>query len=61
MAQSEFPNKVLDRRVSERYVRRGTITEKDLERLLKALPDLEDQKDVVSAELNTVLGIGPTQ
>jgi hypothetical protein len=35
--------RMLDRRVSERYVKRGELAEKDLEKHLKALPDLADE------------------
>jgi hypothetical protein len=37
-----FDNKVLDRRVVKRYVRKGVVDEKDYAAYLKALPDLEE-------------------
>jgi len=38
-----FDDKVLDRRVVKRYVRKGVVDEKDYAAYLKALPDLADQ------------------
>ncbi len=42
--------KQLDKRVVARYLRRGTLDEKEYERLLKALPDLEAQAVPVESE-----------
>ena len=36
-------NKVMDRRVVKRYVRKGVVDEKDYAAYLKALPDLAEQ------------------
>ena len=38
-----FENKLVDRRVVKRYVRRGIVDEKDYAAWLKSLPDLADQ------------------
>ena len=38
-----FDNKVIDRRVVKRYVRKGIVDEKEYAAYLKALPDLADQ------------------
>ena len=43
--QHELPLKYLDRRVVERYVKKGLVDEKEYARLLKTLPDtLERQR-----------------
>ena len=41
MAEPE--NKHVDRRVAQRYLRKGVVDEKDYEKYLKSLPDLADQ------------------
>ena len=38
----------LDIRVRERNLRNGTLSEKDVEKIHAALPDLEDQVDTVT-------------
>jgi hypothetical protein len=43
-------NKLIDKRVVARYLRKGTLDEKEYERLLKALPDLADQALPVESE-----------
>lgn len=52
MAKSEFDETLFDRRVVEKNIRAGLITQKDYERYLKSLEDDEDN----SIEVNTVLG-----
>jgi len=42
--------KQLDKRVVARYLRKGALDEKEYERLLKALPDLEAQAVPVESE-----------
>jgi Sec7-like guanine-nucleotide exchange factor len=36
-------NKLVDKRVAQRYLRKNLVDEKDYEKYLKALPDLADQ------------------
>ncbi len=55
--QTELPVKYLDRRTVERYQKRGLVDEKELARLLKALPDLADQAQKVETEFDD--GLGP--
>ena len=38
-----FDNRLIDKRVANRYVRKGLVDEKDYEKYMKALPDLADQ------------------
>ena len=40
---NEFENRHLDKRTLDRYLARGVLTDKDVEKHLKALPDLSDQ------------------
>jgi hypothetical protein len=47
-------NKIIDKRVARRYVRKGLLDEKDLERYLKALPDVADQAVPVESEVEHV-------
>jgi hypothetical protein len=44
-------NRILDKRVVHRYVRKGTVDEKDYEKHLKNLPDLADQAAPVEASI----------
>jgi hypothetical protein len=47
---TEIEIKHLDRRTLERYVARGVLTQKDLEKHLKGLPDLEGKAATVQTE-----------
>lgn len=46
-----FENKVIDKRVVHRYLRKGIVDEKEYAGHLKALPDLADQAVAVDAAL----------
>jgi hypothetical protein len=46
----ELETKLLDKRVAQRYVRKGRLDEKEWERHLKSLPDLADQAIPVESE-----------
>lgn len=50
MATGKSPHQIkhLDRRVVERYVRRGVISDKDYKQYLKDLPDLDGQYEVMA-------------
>jgi len=50
-----FENKLIDKRVVHRYVRKGVVDEKEYLALLKALPDLEAQALDVDAELDGLI------
>lgn len=43
--------KLIDKRVAHRYLRKGTLDEKEWEKHLKALPDLADQALTVEASM----------
>jgi hypothetical protein len=44
-------NRLIDKRVVQRYVKKGVVDEKDLEQHLKKLPDLADQAVAVESEI----------
>jgi len=46
----ELETKLLDKRVAQRYVRKGRLDEKEWERHLKSLPDLADRAIPVESE-----------
>jgi hypothetical protein len=43
--------KLIDKRVAHRYVRKGTLDEKEFDKHLKSLPDLADQALTVEASM----------
>ena len=43
--------KLLDKRIYKRFVKSGLLTEKDFERHLKSLPDLEEHASRVEATI----------
>jgi hypothetical protein len=46
-------NKLVDKRVASRYVRKGVLDEKDYDKHLKSLPDLADQAMPIEASLDS--------
>ena len=46
---ADFENKLVDKRVAHRYVRKGLVDEKDYEKYVKGLPDLAEQAMPVEA------------
>ena len=59
--QHELPLKYLDRRVVERYVKKGLVDEKEYARLLKTLPDLQEKASTVDTESTTADELGPAR
>ena len=47
----QLENKLVDKRVASRYVKKGVVDEKDWEKHLKSLPDLADQAAAVEASI----------
>lgn len=45
-------NKLVDKRVAQRYLRKGVLDEKEYEKHLKALPDLADQALTIEASMD---------
>jgi hypothetical protein len=44
-------NRLVDKRVAQRYVRKGVVDEKDYEKHIKSLPDLAEQAMPVEASI----------
>ena len=59
--EKEIPIRYLDRRVVERYLKRGLLDEKEYAKYLKSLDDLAEKAGSVETEFSTVDGIGPTR
>lgn len=57
---NELDPRHLDKRVSQRYIDRGALSQKDLEKHLKSLPDLADKADKVTVE-QPERGAAPTR
>jgi hypothetical protein len=54
----ETDRKLLDKRVAQRYLRKGVLDEKDYEKHLKGLPDLADQAVPVESDLEASAELG---
>jgi hypothetical protein len=59
--KEEIPARYLDRRVVERYIKKGLLDEKEYHRHLKALEDLADKAGSVETEFTSVGELGPTR
>jgi hypothetical protein len=59
--QHDLPQKYLDRRVVERYMKKGFIDEKEYARLIKALPDLAEKAATVQTDFTTADELGPAR
>jgi hypothetical protein len=42
-----FPDRLIDKRVVERYLKGGVVNRKDYEKYIEQLPDVVDNSDVV--------------
>ena len=51
---SDIENKLVDKRVADRYLRKGQLDEKEYERHLKSLKDLADDAVPVESEMEHV-------
>jgi hypothetical protein len=47
-----FENKLVDKRVAHRYVRKGVVDDKEYEKYVKSLPDLADQAIPIEASMD---------
>jgi hypothetical protein len=54
----EIDRKLLDRRVAQRYLRKGVLDEKEYEKYLKGLPDLAEQAVPVESDLEASADLG---
>jgi len=59
--QHDLPMKYLDRRVVERYLKKGLIDEKEYARLLKSLPDLAEKAAKVETDFSSADELGPAR
>lgn len=51
--------KLIDKRVVQRFIKKGLVAEKDYERHIKSLPDLTDKAATVEATIEPMhVGIG---
>jgi hypothetical protein len=57
----DIPPSYLDRRVVERYIKKGLVEEKEYARLLKALPDLGEKATKVDTEFTSADELGPAR
>lgn len=51
MADEKIDPKLLDKRVAQRYVKKGVLDEKEWDKHVKSLPDLADRAMPVEADL----------
>ena len=56
-----WPSKYLDRRVVERYVKKGLVDEKEYGKMLKSLPDLAETAAKMDTEFTSVGELGPAR
>jgi hypothetical protein len=47
----QFENKQIDKRVVQRYLKKGVVDEKEYDRLQKGLPDLAEQAMPIEASI----------
>jgi len=59
--KEEIPVRYLDRRVVERYLKKGLLDEKEYQRYLKSLEDLTEKAGSVETEFTSVGELGPTR
>lgn len=56
MAKQPLSDRIMDQRVVDRYVLRGELTDKDLAKHLKSLPDLTDASEALNIEESAAEG-----
>ncbi len=64
MAEKEtkdLPVKFYDRRVVERYLKKGLLDEKEHARYLKTLPDLQESASKIDTEFTSIGELGPAR
>ena len=54
----QIENKLVDKRVVQRYLKKGRLDDKDYDQHLKKLPDLADQAIDVESEIESTAGGG---
>jgi pantothenate kinase len=53
----QFENKLIDKRVVQRYMEKGLVADKDFEQYLRKLPDLTEQAVAVESEIEEEGGV----
>ena len=56
--QAQLNDRILDRRVVDRYVRKGALSEKDLAKQLKELPDMASASEPLDLDDKPASGNG---
>jgi hypothetical protein len=59
--EKEIPFRYLDRRVVERYLKKGLLEEKEYARYLKSLDDLAESAGSVETEFSSEGELGPSR
>ena len=59
--EKENPIRYYDRRVVERYLKKGLLDEKEYARYLKSLEDLAEKAGSIETEFTSVGELGPTR
>ncbi len=59
--EKDIPIRYLDRRVVERYLKKGLLDEKEYARYLKSLEDLAEKAGSVETEFTSDGELGPTR
>ncbi len=59
--EKEIPLRYLDRRVVERYLKKGLLDEKEYGRYLRSLDDLAEKAGSVETEFTSIGELGPTR
>jgi hypothetical protein len=59
--KEEIPVQYLDRRVVERYIKKGLLDEKEYQRHLKSLEDLAEKAGPVETQFTSTGELGPTR
>lgn len=56
--QSQLSDRILDKRVVDRYVRKGALSERDLAKQLKELPDMASASEPLDLDESAAPGNG---
>jgi hypothetical protein len=59
--KEEIPLRYFDRRVVDRYIKKGLLDEKEYQRHLKSLEDLSEKAGAVETEFTSIGELGPTR
>ena len=59
--QAQLNDRILDRRVVDRYVHKGALSERDLAKLLKELPDVAGASEPLNLDDAPAAGNGEDQ